>query len=163
MHRKIDEVPSRAELIQYQKRFIELYRQSRCIDETHRLLGFGRDGRGGASCTLAQCGNAELKRTLLHLWAGRIAREMACGLCLLWRWAHDLESRLGPALVVGHVQSPEPLSSFQLLRKHPHPSISRGPVVALHRVSLECLRALCSLPNSGPASPQPTVQFLHHI
>ncbi|XP_021551472.1 coiled-coil domain-containing protein 93 isoform X4 [Neomonachus schauinslandi] len=28
LHRKIDEVPSRAELIQYQKRFIELYRQS---------------------------------------------------------------------------------------------------------------------------------------
>uniref|UniRef100_A0A8D0SC67 Coiled-coil domain-containing protein 93 n=1 Tax=Sus scrofa TaxID=9823 RepID=A0A8D0SC67_PIG len=27
LHRKIDEVPSRAELIQYQKRFIELYRQ----------------------------------------------------------------------------------------------------------------------------------------
>ncbi|XP_030878107.1 coiled-coil domain-containing protein 93-like [Leptonychotes weddellii] len=35
LHRKIDEVPSRAELIQYQKRFIELYRQSRCIDHKH--------------------------------------------------------------------------------------------------------------------------------
>nr|KAF6449806.1 coiled-coil domain containing 93 [Molossus molossus] len=48
LHRKIDEVPSRAELIQYQKRFIELYRQSRCIDtnELSKLVLGGTGGEG---------------------------------------------------------------------------------------------------------------------
>lgn len=46
LHRKIDEVPSRAELIQYQKRFIELYRQSRCIDHRQALEAGKGQARG---------------------------------------------------------------------------------------------------------------------
>ena len=42
-------MPSRAELIQYQKRFIELYRQSRCIDHTQAPEADpGRGRRRGA-------------------------------------------------------------------------------------------------------------------
>lgn len=59
MHRKIDEVPSRAELIQYQKRFIELYRQSRCIDRKPALeAGPQRDTKRGALSHLSVVENA---------------------------------------------------------------------------------------------------------
>jgi hypothetical protein len=57
MQRQIDEVPARAELAQYQKRFLELYTQGKLFDSVNNLLTWN---------FLSSCRQAQRNQTILY-------------------------------------------------------------------------------------------------
>nr|XP_010962440.1 coiled-coil domain-containing protein 93 [Camelus bactrianus] len=97
LHRKIDEVPSRAELIQYQKRFIELYRQISAVHKETKQFFTLYNTLDDKKVYLEKEVRAFIKRRQLH--------RMSCSQAMASPAARDQFLRQMEQIVEGIKQS----------------------------------------------------------